>query len=126
MVPGSTTPTSCSTSRLGAQTNVEQRYRGGVAPVAASSELLSVSLPCSTALQANVLAYAVHCQTGNRGRPVAGAAVICKDRLAEATYSHQSTVQVNNSHSIKSLLPFLCAVLTHLCCLFFLLLDFNP
>ncbi|XP_029696559.1 leishmanolysin-like peptidase 2 isoform X3 [Takifugu rubripes] len=43
--------------------------------------------------EANVLAYAVHCQTGNRGRPVAGVVVICKDRLAGGTYSHQSTVQ---------------------------------
>ncbi|TWW63377.1 Leishmanolysin-like peptidase [Takifugu flavidus] len=45
--------------------------------------------------EANVLAYAVHCQTGNRGRPVAGVVVICKDRLAGGTYSHQSTVQAH-------------------------------
>lgn len=78
--------------------------------VAASAELLSVTSRRSPAPQANVLAYAVHCQTGNHGRPVAGAAVICKDRLAGATYSHQRTVQVNNNHSIKSFPPFLWCV----------------
>ncbi|XP_054863745.1 ciliated left-right organizer metallopeptidase isoform X1 [Amphiprion ocellaris] len=41
----------------------------------------------------NVLAYAVHCQTGTHGRPVAGVVVMCRDRLTRATYSHQSTVQ---------------------------------
>ncbi|KAM7377227.1 hypothetical protein PAMA_013826 [Pampus argenteus] len=41
----------------------------------------------------NVLAYAVHCQTDTRGRPVAGVVVICRDRLTGATYSHQTTVQ---------------------------------
>ncbi|XP_070711116.1 ciliated left-right organizer metallopeptidase [Pempheris klunzingeri] len=40
-----------------------------------------------------VLAYAVHCQTDARGRPVAGVVVICRDGLAGATYSHQATVQ---------------------------------
>ncbi|CAG05745.1 unnamed protein product, partial [Tetraodon nigroviridis] len=49
--------------------------------------------------EANVLAYAVHCQTGNRGRPVAGAAVICKDRLAGAAYSHQRTAQTHLASS---------------------------
>ncbi|XP_042371551.1 leishmanolysin-like peptidase 2, partial [Plectropomus leopardus] len=41
----------------------------------------------------NVLAYAVHCQTDTSGRPVAGVAVICRDRLTGAAYSHQATVQ---------------------------------
>ncbi|KAM7366347.1 hypothetical protein PAMP_015795 [Pampus punctatissimus] len=41
----------------------------------------------------NVLAYAVHCQTDTRGRPVAGVVVICRDRLTGATYNHQTTVQ---------------------------------
>lgn len=76
-------------------------------PLAASAELLSVTSRRSAAPQANVLAYAVHCQTGNHGRPVAGAAVICRDRMAGATYSHQSTVQVKNNHSTESFLPFL-------------------
>lgn len=70
---------------------------GGVVPVATSAQLLSVTSRRSPGPQANVLAYAVHCQTGDRGRPVAGVVVICKDRLAEGTYSHHSTVQVNNN-----------------------------
>ncbi|XP_041821651.1 leishmanolysin-like peptidase 2 [Chelmon rostratus] len=41
----------------------------------------------------NVLAYAVHCQTDARGRPVAGVVVICRDRLTAATYSHRATLQ---------------------------------
>ncbi|XP_068584239.1 ciliated left-right organizer metallopeptidase [Cebidichthys violaceus] len=41
----------------------------------------------------HVLAYAVHCQTDPHGRPVAGVVVICRDRLTEATYSQQATVQ---------------------------------
>ncbi|XP_029310903.1 leishmanolysin-like peptidase 2 [Cottoperca gobio] len=41
----------------------------------------------------NVLAYAAHCQTDTRGRPVAGVVVICRDGLSGATYSHQATVQ---------------------------------
>ncbi|XP_074480062.1 ciliated left-right organizer metallopeptidase isoform X1 [Sebastes fasciatus] len=41
----------------------------------------------------HVLAYAVHCQTDTRGRPLAGVVVICRDRLTGATYNHQATVQ---------------------------------
>ncbi|XP_035469187.2 leishmanolysin-like peptidase 2 isoform X1 [Scophthalmus maximus] len=41
----------------------------------------------------NVLAYAVHCQTDAHGRPLAGVVVICRDRLTEAAYNHQATVQ---------------------------------
>ncbi|XP_031707198.1 leishmanolysin-like peptidase 2 [Anarrhichthys ocellatus] len=41
----------------------------------------------------HVSAYAVHCQTDPCGRPLAGVVVICRDRLTEATYSHQATVQ---------------------------------
>ncbi|XP_062239668.1 ciliated left-right organizer metallopeptidase [Platichthys flesus] len=41
----------------------------------------------------SVLAYAVHCQTDAQGRPVAGVVVICRDRLSEAAYNHQATVQ---------------------------------
>ncbi|KAM9836575.1 ciliated left-right organizer metallopeptidase [Aulostomus maculatus] len=41
----------------------------------------------------NVLAYAVHCQTDTRGRPVAGVVVFCRDRLSGATYSHLASVQ---------------------------------
>ncbi|XP_030609410.1 leishmanolysin-like peptidase 2 [Archocentrus centrarchus] len=41
----------------------------------------------------SVLAYAVHCQTDPRGRPVAGVVVICRERLTGATYSHQTTAQ---------------------------------
>ncbi|XP_056156459.1 ciliated left-right organizer metallopeptidase isoform X2 [Lampris incognitus] len=41
----------------------------------------------------SVLAYAAHCQTGPQGRPLAGVAVICKDRLTRDTFSHHSTVQ---------------------------------
>lgn len=78
----------------------------GTEAAAAPSQRSSVTSGRSPAPQANVLAYAVHCQTGNRGRPVAGAAVICKDRLAGATYSHQRLVQVNDNHSTKRFLPF--------------------
>ncbi|KAM6909444.1 ciliated left-right organizer metallopeptidase [Xenentodon cancila] len=41
----------------------------------------------------SVLAYAVHCQMDTQGRPVAGVVVICRDRLTEAAYNHQATVQ---------------------------------
>ncbi|XP_067117222.1 ciliated left-right organizer metallopeptidase [Osmerus mordax] len=41
----------------------------------------------------SVLAYAVHCQTGPLGRPLAGVMVICRDRLTGHSYSHQGTVQ---------------------------------
>ncbi|XP_040887009.1 leishmanolysin-like peptidase 2 isoform X3 [Toxotes jaculatrix] len=41
----------------------------------------------------DVLAYAVHCRTDTHGRPVAGVVVICRDRLTEASYNHQATVQ---------------------------------
>ncbi|XP_019951048.2 ciliated left-right organizer metallopeptidase [Paralichthys olivaceus] len=41
----------------------------------------------------NVLAYAVHCQTDTQGRPVAGVVLICRDRLTEAVFNHQATVQ---------------------------------
>ncbi|CAB1421421.1 unnamed protein product [Pleuronectes platessa] len=41
----------------------------------------------------SVLAYAAHCQTDTQGRPVAGVVVICRDRLSEAAYNHQATVQ---------------------------------
>ncbi|XP_068612190.1 ciliated left-right organizer metallopeptidase [Brachionichthys hirsutus] len=40
-----------------------------------------------------VLAYAVHCQTDSGGRPVAGAVVICRDRLMGSTYSQRGAVQ---------------------------------
>ncbi|XP_069575104.1 ciliated left-right organizer metallopeptidase [Brachyistius frenatus] len=41
----------------------------------------------------HVLAYAAHCRTDPRGRPVAGVVVICRDRLTAAAYVHQTTVQ---------------------------------
>ncbi|XP_034532073.1 leishmanolysin-like peptidase 2 [Notolabrus celidotus] len=41
----------------------------------------------------HVLAYAAHCQTDARGRPVAGVVVICRDRLTGATYRHQAAAQ---------------------------------
>ncbi|XP_068443878.1 ciliated left-right organizer metallopeptidase [Clinocottus analis] len=41
----------------------------------------------------HVLAYAVHCQTDADGRPLAGAVVLCRDRLADTAYSQQATVQ---------------------------------
>ncbi|XP_078792764.1 ciliated left-right organizer metallopeptidase [Oryzias latipes] len=41
----------------------------------------------------DVLAYAAQCQTDMNGRPVAGAVVVCRNRLTEATYSHQTAVQ---------------------------------
>ncbi|RVE60420.1 hypothetical protein OJAV_G00181010 [Oryzias javanicus] len=40
-----------------------------------------------------VLAYAVRCQTDRDGRPVAGAVVVCRNRLTGETYSHQTAVQ---------------------------------
>ncbi|XP_072233044.1 ciliated left-right organizer metallopeptidase [Leuresthes tenuis] len=40
-----------------------------------------------------VLAYAVHCQTDARGRPVAGVVVICRDGLTAAAYSHLTAAQ---------------------------------
>ncbi|XP_058480243.1 ciliated left-right organizer metallopeptidase [Solea solea] len=43
--------------------------------------------------QPHVLAYAVHCQTDTHGRPVAGLVVICRHKLREAAYNHQTTVQ---------------------------------
>ncbi|XP_036002906.1 leishmanolysin-like peptidase 2 [Fundulus heteroclitus] len=43
--------------------------------------------------ESNTLAYAAHCQTDSWGRPVAGVVVLCRDRLAGAAYSHQTTVQ---------------------------------
>ncbi|XP_034413653.1 leishmanolysin-like peptidase 2 [Cyclopterus lumpus] len=43
--------------------------------------------------QPHVLAYAVHCQTDARGRPLAGVVVLCRGRLAEAPDSQRATVQ---------------------------------
>ncbi|XP_068164914.1 ciliated left-right organizer metallopeptidase [Antennarius striatus] len=40
-----------------------------------------------------VLAYAVHCQTDSSGRPLAGVAVICRDRLMGSTDSQQGAAQ---------------------------------
>ncbi|KAM4536280.1 ciliated left-right organizer metallopeptidase [Odontesthes bonariensis] len=40
-----------------------------------------------------VLAYAVHCQTDARGRPVAGVVVICRNGLTGAAYSHLTAAQ---------------------------------
>lgn len=50
--------------------------------------------PSSVNTQPSVLAYAAHCQTDTSGRPVAGVVVVCRARLAGATYNHQATVQV--------------------------------
>ncbi|XP_075884426.1 ciliated left-right organizer metallopeptidase isoform X2 [Nelusetta ayraudi] len=44
-------------------------------------------------VEPSVLAYATHCQTDGRGRPVAGVVVVCRDRLTAAAYSHQTAVQ---------------------------------
>ncbi|XP_029939867.1 leishmanolysin-like peptidase 2 [Salarias fasciatus] len=40
-----------------------------------------------------VLAYAAHCRTDHRGRPLAGVAVICRETLRGAAYRHPAAVQ---------------------------------
>lgn len=47
--------------------------------------------------QPSVLAYAAHCQTDVRGRPVAGVVVVCRARLAAAAYRSRTAVQVLRS-----------------------------
>ncbi|XP_055359057.1 ciliated left-right organizer metallopeptidase [Betta splendens] len=41
-----------------------------------------------------VLAYAAHCRSGARGRPLAGVVVVCRHRLAEDTYEHAAAAQM--------------------------------